>query len=180
LFEDIKLKEYLCFSKNYAGTTYLSLLQQAFCKEEIMAGIGILIRTAAKVGGRILGRIAGPLGAVITIGELGYLGLKHSGTLKNFKKLYCDKCRSEIPMQSVTKISSELDVGDIFKVYCQCCRQAHPITKIHLLCPNCRENGKKFLKIEKITAPNHAKYLLLVCPSCNKSIKFARNKAFQK
>lgn len=145
-----------------------------------MSGIGVLLRVAGKVGGRILGRAAGPVGAAITIGELGYLGLKYSGTLENFKKLYCDKCRAEIPHKSINKISSQFDPGAVFEVSCPGCGQAHALSKIHLLCSQCKSPGREQQKHPDVTVPAEAKYLSLTCPGCQKTIKLVRNKKFGK
>ncbi len=143
-----------------------------------MSGIGVIIRAAGRVGGRVLGRLAGPLGAVIAIGELGYLGLKYSGTLENFKKLYCDKCRAEIPMKDVNGLGSDLDLGVTFNAPCPVCRRDHFIAKVHLLCPHCKETCKAPRPNRKVAVPTDAKYLLLTCPQCDKPVKFVKNSHF--
>ena len=143
-----------------------------------MGGVGILIKTVGTIGGRVLGRVAGPLGAVIAIGELGYLGLKYSGTLENFKKLYCDKCRTEIPKKRAHQLATDIDAGEVFDLPCPSCQQAHRLARIDLLCANCRTPGKPSRKIPRVSAPPEAKFLFFTCPKCHRAIKFAKNKAF--
>lgn len=142
-----------------------------------MAGIGTLIKAVGRLGGRVLGRVAGPLGAAVTIGELGYLGLKYSGTLEKFKSLYCEKCRSEISMSYLEKIGARYDVGVLFTAACPSCRQEHALTKVHLLCENCKTYVKDPKKERKIAVPNQANYLFLTCPQCNKPLKFVKNRS---
>lgn len=145
-----------------------------------MAGIGMLLRVAGKVGGRILGRVAGPFGAVVTIGELGYLGLKYSGTLDNFKKLYCDNCRAEIPMQNISKIANRHDPGQAFEVLCPRCRQKHVLANIFLRCANCRPLSKEEENTQEIMVPTKAKFLLLTCPQCRRALRMTKNRYHKK
>lgn len=145
-----------------------------------MAGIGVIVKAVGRIGGRMLGRFAGPLGAIVTIGELGYLGLKYSGTLENFKKLYCDKCRSEIPFNHICAHSSQYDMGTLFEVACPHCRQKHSIAKIPLRCPGCRSTTRDENKERNVIVPVQAKFLFLTCPQCHRPIRLTKNKYYQK